>query len=322
MSKDGGQMRAMLRRMLTIRCFEERVAQLYSTGALYGHIHLYIGQEAVAVGTCLHLRDDDYVTSTHRGHGHCLAKGADPGRMMAELFGRRRGYCKGKGGSMHIADFSRGIIGATSIVASGLPTAVGAALSSAFQGRDTVSVCFFGDGALNQGVLYESLNLAAIWKLPVVFICENNRYAITTPFRYATAGPGVAARGAAFGIPSAEVDGMDVLAVEKAVGEAVDRARRGGGPSLLGMETYRFRGHTEGEEGLGWRYREAAEVDDWKTRDPILRLERLMQDRGLMTACESEVLRAEVQREIDRAVVYAQESPEPSLEEIWEDVYA
>lgn len=319
---DEARMLVMLRRMLTIRYFEERVAQLYGAGALYGHIHLYVGQEAVAVGTCVHLRDDDYVTSTHRGHGHCLAKGADPRRMMAELFGRRTGYCKGKGGSMHIADFSRGIIGATSIVAEGVPTAVGAALSCVLQQKDSVSVCFFGEGALNQGVLYESLNLAAIWRLPVIFVCENNRYAITTPFTYATAGPGVAARGAAFGIHSCEVDGMDVLAVEAVVGEAVARGRRGEGPSLLGMETYRFRGHTEGEEGLGWRYRSVEEIEDWKRRDPILLLERQMLDRGLLTAARAEAVRSEVQAEIETAVAYAQESPEPTLDEVWNDVYA
>ena len=312
----------MLRRMVTIRSFEERVSQLYRAGALYGHIHLGIGQEAVAVGSCTPLRDDDYVTSTHRGHGHCLAKGADPRRMMAELFGRRTGSCKGKGGSMHIADFSLGIIGANSIVAGGIPTAVGAALACVLQQRDSVSVCFFGDGAVNQGVLHESLNLAAIWNLPVIFICENNRYAITTPVTYATAGPGVAARGAACGVPSREVDGMDVLAVEVAVVEAVGRARRGEGPSLLGMETYRFRGHTEGEEGLGWRYRAVEEVESWKGRDPIRRLERQMLEQGLLTTAQADTLRSEVQAEIDSAVAYAQESPEPSLDEVWDDVYA
>lgn len=310
------------RQMLMIRGFEERVAELYAAGILYGHVHLYVGQEAVAVGTCAQLRDDDYLTSTHRGHGHCLAKGAEPRRMMAELFGRRTGYCKGKGGSMHIADFSRGIIGANGIVGGGAPAAVGAALSLKLQRRDSVAVCFFGDGALNQGVLHESMNLAAIWSLPVVFVCENNRYAITTPQGYASAGPGLAARGAAYGIPSRVVDGMDVLAVDAAVAEAVARARRGDGPSFLGMDTYRFRGHTEGEEGLGWNYRSAEEIEAWKIRDPIESLERRMLDEGLIAAARIDELRAEVRAEIDAAVAWAKDCPEPELSEVWDDVNA
>lgn len=320
--QDAGRMIGMLRSMLRIRLFETRVAQLFTAGTLYGHVHVYTGQEAVAVGTCANLRDDDYLTSTHRGHGHCLAKGAEPAKMMAELFGRRTGYCKGKGGSMHIADFSRGIIGANGIVSGGAPIAAGAALSLALQGRDTVVACFFGDGGLNQGVLHEAMNMAAIWKLPVIFICENNRYAITTSNQYAMAGPGVEARGAAYGMPAAVVDGMDVLAVDAAVAEAVQRARRGEGPSLLGMNTYRFRGHTEGEEGLGWNYRAAAEVEEWRTRDPILRVERHLQERGLLTAAALADVREQVQAEIDAAVAYAQESPEPALGEVWDDIYA
>ena len=319
---DAGRLSAMLRRMLVIRAFEERVAELYAAGTLYGHVHLYVGQEAVAVGTCLALRDDDYVTSTHRGHGHCLAKGAEPPRMMAELFGRRTGYCKGKGGSMHIADFSHGILGANGVVGGGAPAAAGAALGVKLQGRDSVVVCFFGDGAMNQGVVHEAMNLAAIWALPVIFVCEDNRYAITTPSAYAASGPGLVARAAGYGIPGAVVDGMDVLAVEEAVGAAVERARRGGGPAALVMETYRFRGHTEGEEALGWTYRPADEIAVWKAKDPIARLERDLLARGVLTPPALEALRRGVQAEIDDAVAFAKASPEPDPSEAWSDVSA
>jgi acetoin:2,6-dichlorophenolindophenol oxidoreductase subunit alpha len=319
---DPGRLRAMLRRMLLIRAFEERVAELYAAGALYGHVHLYVGEEAVAVGTCMTLRDDDYVTSTHRGHGHCLAKGAEPPRMMAELFGRRTGYCKGKGGSMHIADFSRGILGANGVVGGGAPAAVGAALGVKLQARDSVVVCFFGDGAMNQGVLHEAMNLAAIWTLPVLFVCENNRYAITTPCAYATSGPGVVARAAAYGIPGTAVDGMDVLAVEAAVVAAVARARGGGGPSVLAMETYRFRGHTEGEEALGWQYRPPEEIAAWKAKDPITRLEQRLLEQGIVTPEALAGARRDVQEEIDAAVTFAKESPDPDPSEVWSDVSA
>ena len=319
---DPARLTAMLRRMLVIRAFEERVAELYAAGALYGHVHLYVGQEAVAVGTCMALRDDDYVTSTHRGHGHCLAKGAEPPRMMAELFGRRTGYCKGKGGSMHIADFSRGILGANGVVGGGAPAAAGAALGVKLQGRDSVAVCFFGDGAMNQGVLHEAMNLAAIWTLPVLFVCEHNRYAITTPSSYASAGPGLVARAGGYGIPGSRVDGMDVLAVEAAVGAAVERARGGGGPSVLVMETYRFRGHTEGEEALGWHYRPPDEVAAWKAKDPIVRLERHLLAQELATPDTLAALRRDVQAEIDAAVTFAKESPEPDPSELWSDVSA
>ncbi len=312
----------MLRRMMLIRAFEERVAELYASGTLYGHVHLYVGEEAVAVGACTALRDDDYVTSTHRGHGHCLAKGAEPRRMMAELFGRRTGYCKGKGGSMHIADFSRGILGANGVVGGGAPAAVGAALGVKLQRRDTVAVCFFGDGAMNQGVLHESMNLAAIWALPVIFVCENNRYAITTPRASSTSGPGAEARGAAYGIPTRVVDGMDVLAVEAAATEAVSRARGAGGPSFLAMETYRFRGHTEGEEALGWNYRPANEIEAWRARDPIARLARHLTEHGTLTTAGLDHLQHAVRTEIDDAVAFAKASPEPELSDVWSDIFA
>ena len=312
----------LLRQMLLSRYFDEKVNDLYAEGKVHGTAHFYVGQESVAVGAISALREGDVITSTHRGHGHAIAFGLDVDRMAAELLGQASGYCHGKGGSMHIADVGKGMLGANGIVGGGAPAAVGAALSLKLQRRDSVAVCFFGDGALNQGVLHESMNLAAIWSLPVVFVCENNRYAITTPQGYASAGPGVAARGAAYGIPSRMVDGMDVLAVDAAVAEAVARARRGDGPSFLGMETYRFRGHTEGEEGLGWNYRSAEEIEAWKTRDPIQSLERRMLDEGLIAAARIDELRAEVRAEIDVAVAWAKDCPEPELSEVWDDVYA
>lgn len=311
----------LLRRMLLIRRFEEKVVELYKAGEIYGHVHVSIGQEAVAVGVAASLEDGDVLTSTHRGHGHCLAKGADPSRMMAELYGRSTGYCKGKGGSMHVADVGRGVLGANGVVAAGVPHAVGAALAMRRHGSRGVAVAFFGEGALNQGVLWEAANLAAIWKLPVVFVCENNQYAITTPFRYATAGDPVA-RATGFGLWATEVDGMDVLAVERVSREAVRRARNGEGPSFLNCLTYRFRGHTEGEEVLGWRYRDEEEVRTWRERDPISRLERYCVTAGALSPEAIDSIRAEVDRVIEAAVEFARSSPEPPLSEIEADVWA
>lgn len=316
----GEHVEHLLRRMLVIRRFEEKVVELVKSGEIYGHVHVSIGQEAVPVGVAATLEEQDVITSNHRGHGHCLAKGADPNRMMAELYGRVAGYCKGKGGSMHVADVSRGVLGANGVVAAGTPHAVGAALAMSRLGRRSVAATFFGDGALNQGILWEAANLAAIWRLPVLFVCENNQYAITTPFRYAAAGnPVVRAEG--FGLKAVEVDGMDVLAVEAAAREAVRRARAGEGPSLLNCLTYRFRGHTEGEEVLGWRYREAAEVEEWKQRDPIVRLERHALACGLLPPQRIEAIHSEVDQAIEAAVAFARSSPEPAPEEIETDAW-
>src|ERR671937_3144098 len=237
----------LYRTMQTIRTFEKRVAREFRSGEIPGFVHMYVGEEAIAAGVCACLNDDDYVTSTHRGHGHCIAKGCDLDRMMAEIYGRETGLCKGRGGSMHIADFGRGMLGANAIVGGGIALATGAALAARVRGSDQVAVAFFGDGAVNQGVFHESLNLAAIWKLPVLYVCENNGFAESTPAAYATSVPDVAVRAGAYGIAQAIVDTCDVLAVYEAAREAVERARGGGGATLLEMKTYRFHGHFEGD---------------------------------------------------------------------------
>jgi acetoin:2,6-dichlorophenolindophenol oxidoreductase subunit alpha len=260
-----------------IRGFEEQAIGLVREGVIVGGIHPYIGQEAVAVGVCAALRADDQITSTHRGHGHVLAKGADPGRMLAELAGRANGLNRGRGGSMHAADLSLGILGANGIVGAGAPIAVGAAWAAKQAGTDQVAVSFFGDGALNQGVLLESLNLAGIWRLPVVFVCEDNGYATTLPAAFAVAGS-AAGRAAAFGIPATEVDGMNTESVLTAATQAVARARSGGGPSFLVCRTYRFEGHHTMERRMRLSYRSSAEIDQWRARDPLDRAAALLPD--------------------------------------------
>jgi pyruvate dehydrogenase E1 component alpha subunit len=256
----------MYRKMLLIRYHETAAAEAFAAGTIPGFVHLYVGEEAVAVGACANLRDDDYITSTHRGHGHCIAKGCNVKYMMAELIGKETGYCKGKGGSMHIADVGIGMLGANGMVGAGIPLACGAGLSAQIRGTDQVCISFFGDGASNQGTFHESLNLASIWRLPVVFVAENNLYAQTTPQKHAMNIRSIAERGAAYGMPSAEVDGNDLIAVYEAVHEAVKRARKGLGPTLLECVTYRWRGHFEGDV---LHYRTEKEVEEWKKKDPI-----------------------------------------------------
>ncbi|TMI85330.1 MAG: thiamine pyrophosphate-dependent dehydrogenase E1 component subunit alpha [Bacillati bacterium ANGP1] len=292
--------------MHMIRQFDLRALDLYREGAMRGSTHPYIGMEAVAVGACAALRPADRITSTHRGHGHCLAKGGDPRLMMAELLGKATGYCKGKGGSMHIADVEAGILGANGIVGGGIGLATGAALAAQLAGRDDVTLCFFGDGALNQGILHESANLAAIWKLPVVYICENNQYAMSARADKFTSVPDPEVRAKAYGFPGVSCDGMDVMAVYRTVADAVARARAGEGPSLVVCVTYRYFGHHVGDP---LNYRDKAEVDAWKTKDPI---DRFQADR----------LAAAVTQEIDAAVAFAKASPEPEVEALMEDVYA
>lgn len=266
---DRSVLRASLyRTVLTIRRFEELVVQFVNSNDIAGVTHEYIGEEAIAAGVCAALRDDDYITSTHRGHGHVLAKGADPGRMLAELFGRTTGLNRGRGGSMHIADVSLGVLGANGIVAAGTPFAAGAAWSSRQKGSDRVAVAFFGDGGINQGVLHETLNLAALWKLGVIFVCENNGYALTLPAERATAGA-MSERVAAYGIPSRVVDGMDPEAVYEAANEAVVRARAGDGPSFIQCDAYRFSGHHTAEGTMGLSYRTDEEIETWRMRDPV-----------------------------------------------------
>ncbi len=270
----------MYEQMLTIRHFEEKAIELFEHNLIRGNIHPCIGQEAVSVGACTPLRRDDYMVNTHRGHGNCIAKGADLKRMMAELFGKATGYCKGKGGSMHIADFEGGNLGANGIVGGGLPIAVGAGISIQNRGTDQVAVCFFGDGATNQGTFHESLNLAALWKLPVIFVCENNLYALSTPVREAISVVKISDRAAAYGIPGMSLDGNDVIAVYTKMTEAVDRARAGEGPTLLDCITYRFFGHFTGDPGKGITYRSKEEMGQWLERCPIKRFrERLIKEK-------------------------------------------
>ena len=308
----------MYRKMLEIRSFEEKVFELYAQNLVPGTIHLYGGEEAVAVGVCSNLRKDDYITSTHRGHGHCIAKGAEPKRVMAEILGKQTGYCKGKGGSMHIADFSVGMLGATAVVGAGIPIAMGAGLSIKLRRTDQVVACFFGDGASNQGTFHEAVNMAAVWKLPVIFVCENNLYAMGTRQSIVMLIRNIADRAIAYGIPGIAVDGNDVLAVHEATREAVERARKGGGPTLIECKTYRHKGHSRIDPA---KYRPKEEVEEWLRKDPIRRFtEKLLQTNVLMEA-EVQQVEKEILTEIEEAVKFAVESPYPAPEEALEDVY-
>jgi pyruvate/2-oxoglutarate/acetoin dehydrogenase E1 component/TPP-dependent pyruvate/acetoin dehydrogenase alpha subunit len=309
----------LLRGMWRVRAFEERVGELFSRAALPRHSHLYIGEEAVAVGTCVALRTDDYVTSTHRGHGHLIAKGATMERAFAEIAGKATGYCRGKGGTMHVADLSLGFLGAISIVGGGIPIAVGSGLSAQVRGTDQVTACFFGDGAANNGNFGEGLNFAGIWKLPVIFVCENNQWNEYTPTGRVTAGPNIASRAAGYGIPGAVVDGNDVVAVYEAVRDAAARARGGEGPTLLECVTYRARGHSTGDPA---RYRDPAEVEAWLAKDPIARLERRMVESGSASVEELTAEKSGVEREADTALDVALKSPFPEPAALMEDIYA
>ena len=308
----------LYRKMLLIRAFEEKAGSLFKEGYVPGFIHLSIGEEASAVGTCSVLREDDYIASTHRGHGHLIAKGADPKFMFAELLGKATGYCKGKGGSMHIADFSLGILGANGVVGGGFPIIIGAGLSIKLRKTKQVAVVFFGDGAANRGTFHEACNMASIWKLPVVFVCENNLYASTTPAKYALAGGSVAKRASAYAIPGYEVDGNDVLSVRETVGRAVKRAREGKGPSIVENRTYRFRGHFEGDPQ---RYRTEEEIQQYLKNDPIERFKKILLRDGILSESEDNRMRREVQDEIEDAVRYAMESPFPKPQDALSDLY-
>jgi pyruvate dehydrogenase E1 component alpha subunit len=309
----------MYRKMLEIRLFEEKVFELYGQNLVPGTIHLYAGEEAVAVGVCSTLRKEDYITSTHRGHGHCIAKGADPKRTMAEILGKKTGYCKGKGGSMHIADFNIGMLGATAVVGAGLPIAVGAGLSIKLRGTDQIVACFFGEGASNQGTFHESINMASTWKLPVIFVCENNLYAMGTRQSRVMNIENIADRAGAYGIPGVVVDGNDVLAVYEAAQKAVERARNGEGPTLIECKTYRLRGHSRVDPA---KYRPKEEVQEWLARDPIKRLkERLLKTNTLQEPGIQQIEK-EVSAGIEEAVKFAMESPYPEPEEALDDVYA
>ena len=312
------QLAGALRKMLLVRRFEESAEECYMRGLIHGTMHLSIGQEASAIGLCTPLTDADYITSTHRGHGHCIGKGADVKRMFAEFFGKEDGYCKGRGGSMHIADVAKGNLGANGIVGGGIPIAVGAALSAKKRKTDSVVVSFFGDGANNEGAFHEALNMAAVWKLPVIFACENNGYGMSTSTQRSTAVANIADRAAAYGMPGVIVDGNDFAAVAEVSFLAVERARRGDGPTLIEAKTYRIRGHSRSDRN---RYRTKLEIEEWRQRDPIARFETELAAFGILSTSDVGAIRADVEREIAEAITFAQASPAPSLAEVTRYVY-
>jgi len=307
--------------MIRIRRFEEKLTVLFKRGKLPGFVHLYTGEEAIAVGACSALRVDDRITSTHRGHGHLIAKGARVDRMMAELFGRVDGYCRGKGGSMHIVSFELSIIGTNGIVGGGIPIGTGSAWADRHLGRDNVTIVFFGDGASNQGVFFESMNIASVWGLPVIFVCENNGYTEWTPTSELTAG-NIVDRAAPMGIPGESVDGNDVVAMRFAVERAVERARKGEGPTLIEAKSYRWNGHNEGEEAFAGAYRPEAEQAEWRDRDPIVAFgERLVENEWL-TREEWAAIDSDEQDQVDAAVEFAENSPFPDAEEALDHLFA
>ena len=310
-----------LRTMVRIREFEEMCRRLFARGRLPGFVHLYIGQEAVATGACLALRTDDQITSNHRGHGHVIAKGGDPARMFAELLGKADGYCGGKGGSMHIVDFPSGVLGTNGIVGGGIPIAAGAALANQYLGNSRAALSFFGDGATNQGVFFESLNLAALWQLPLILLVENNQYTEWTRTEDLTVGE-ITQRAAPFGIPARRVDGNDVTAVHRAVREAAARARSGEGPSLVECVTYRWHGHNEGEEAFAGRYRPASEIEEWKAKDPIAALESRLLDDGLVDEIGLEAIRSTERDLIEESLQAASAAAEAPVEAALTDVFA
>ena len=310
----------MLRSMQTIRRFEERASDDYRSGAIFGVVHCYIGEEAVAVGVCAALNEDDQIISTHRGHGHCIAKGADLKRMMAELYGKQTGYCKGKGGSMHIADFSIGMLGANGIVAGGIPIVTGAALAAQLEGKGRVAVSFFGDGASNAGPFHESINIAATWRLPMLYVCENNLWASNTPAADTLALGDVAARAAGYGIPGEVVDGNDVLAIYEVATAAVNRARAGEGPTLIECKTYRLRTHTERPGQPDRRPQE--EIESWLQKEPIKRLADGLMSQGILNEEGWQEMDGDILAAIEGAVEFAEDSPFPDPETAVEDVFA
>lgn len=309
----------MLETMLVIRAFEEKADELFALGRVHGTMHLSMGQEAVATGVCAALRPDDYILSTHRGHGHCLAKGADVRLMLAEFLGKETGYCRGRGGSMHIADVRSGNLGANGIVAGGLPIATGVGLSIQIRKTSQVCIAFFGDGAANEGAFHESLNLASIWGLPVVFVCENNQYAMSMPVRRSMRVERISDRAGAYGMPGDTVDGTDVLAVYAAALHAVDHARSGRGPALVECVTYRYKGHSKSDRQ---RYRTREEVDTWRQRDPIVQFRTRLIADGVLTEDEAGRREAAAHAAIADALRFAEESPEPDPSSLLDGVYA
>jgi len=304
--------------MMKIRLFENRAKKLFNEGLIRGPMHLYIGQEAIAVGACANLRETDYITSTHRGHGHCIAKGGKLDKMMAELLGKATGYSKGKGGSMHIADPDIGILGANGIVGGGLGIAPGAGLSAKMRGTDQVTICFFGDGASNEGIFHESLNLAAVWDLPVVYLCENNKFGLTSKAEEVLSVEDVADRAAGYDIPGEVVNGNDVIAVYQAVKKAVERAKNNEGPTLIEAKTYRWEGHFVGDPCV---YRDRSETKKWKDRCPVNSLYGHLESAGV-SENELDEIDSKIRQELDKAVEFAKNSPEPEIDSIFEDIYA
>ncbi len=305
-------------RMRLIREFENKAAELFAAGKIPGFVHLYAGEEAIAVGICAHLTDRDYITSTHRGHGHCIAKGVDINEMTAELFGKAAGACKGKGGSMHIADVTKGMLGANGIVGAGGPLACGSGLMAKIKGTDQVTICFFGDGAAEQGTMHESMNLAAIWKLPVVFVCENNGYAQSTPVHYHSASRDIADRATAYNMPGFAVDGTDLFAIYEAAGEAIARARRGEGPTLIECKAFRYYGHFQGDNLSYYTDEDKAKQ---KARDPIETFKKRVLERKLLSEKELAEIDARAPQMVGEAFQQAEAAPYPALAEVLTDVY-
>jgi len=308
----------LLRRMWKIRYFEQAVIDLFKKGLITGTTHVSLGEEGTAVGACAALNETDYITSTHRGHGHCIAKGGELRPMMAELMGKAAGYCCGKGGSMHIADLDLGILGANGIVGGGLTLAVGAALSCQYLGAGRITLCFFGDGAINQGGFYEGANLASVWKLPLIYFCENNQYALSTPLAQNATVTDLAERAAGLGFPGVSVDGNDVLAVYEAVTAAAARARAGEGPTLINAVTYRWEGHVIGDPQP---YRTREEVEEWKKKDPIARFERELIGRGVLTEDTARQIEDKARLSLEDAVEFSRTASEPTLECLYDGVY-
>lgn len=299
----------ILKTMIKIRLFEERIIKLFETGKLPGWLHVYVGEEAVATGVCLNLKREDYITSTHRGHGHCIAKGAKLNNMMAELYAKETGCCKGRGGSMHISDASVGILGANGIVGGGIPIATGAAFGSKYLKNGRVVVSFFGDGASDEGGFHESLNLASIWNLPIIYVCENNLYAETNPLMKHLNIESIADRAKSYNIPGIKIDGMDVVDVYEKINEVVIDVRKGKGPVLVEAMTYRFRGHWEGDPEV---YRTLDEVKEWRKKDPILKFKEKLEQDNILTLSEIGNIEIDVLKEIDKAIEFAENSPDPS----------
>lgn len=311
-------MKGMYETLVRIRTFESRAVDLFAEGQIPGFLHSYLGEEAIATGVCANLERTDFITSTHRGHGHIIAKGGDTRYMMAELYGRTTGYCKGKGGSMHIADRDLGILGANGIVGAGQDIAVGAGLSIAYRGTNQVTACFFGDGSTNQGTFNEAFNMASIWKLPIVFVCENNQFGISMSQSRHQAIKDIADRAVSYGFPGIAVDDNDVMAVYEVAREAVNRARQGQGPTLVECKTWRWRGHFEGDPSV---YKDPVEQEAWMEKEPVRRYRTFLEENEVMTADEMDAVDKRIDDEIDAAVAYAQESPLPQPEDVVKDVY-